>query len=499
MRKHIGYIPAVLFTGFYLFMGMTGASLTMSMILVWLACFWISAFFLHKGLFWGGIFGILPGIHMIYMSTQYTGQVINIEMPLGIMLILFYGILGFYLWKKRNDIPKAENKEIVIMVVKVVLTIAVIMVSAYVAVISGMILISEGINQVFAYIGMLVIPSLFLPLIWLKKRKKFFLIWLIPAVIYFIALGVNYGMIKYDESITINTSPNINVHEYLPFEEDSKIVKYDSKTLKLTDNLPKIDGAAALFPVYSAFVNAVYPDTTELHDGIFEYNNTPEGYQNLAEKKTDIFIGVYPSEDQIAYAGTNNTTYKYTPIGTEAFVFFVHKDNPIGNLTTEQIQEIYSGEITNWKQLGGKNEDIAAFQRNEGSGSQSMLERFMGDKPIMEAPKELVNDLMAGIIERVANYKSKTNSIGFSFRYYVEGIIKNPDIKMISIDGIAPTAENIKNGTYPVVTPIYAVTYEEQTNENVDKLLNWILSDEGQYIIEETGYVGIPGGVDYEE
>ncbi len=182
MRKFIGYIPAALFTGFYLFSGLTGASITMSMVLIWLACFWLSAFFLHKGLFWGGAFGLLPGVHMIYMSTQYTGQVINIEMPLGIILILFYGIYGFYLWKKRNDIPKPENKEIIIMVVKVALTVAVIMASAYIAVISGMILISEGINQVFAYIGMLVIPSLFLPLIWLKKRKKFFLIWLIPAV-----------------------------------------------------------------------------------------------------------------------------------------------------------------------------------------------------------------------------------------------------------------------------------------------------------------------------
>ena len=499
MRKFIGYIPAALFTGFYLFSGLTGASITMSMVLIWLACFWLSAFFLHKGLFWGGAFGLLPGVHMIYMSTQYTGQVINIEMPLGIILILFYGIYGFYLWKKRNDIPKPENKEIIIMVVKVALTVAVIMASAYIAVISGMILISEGINQVFAYIGMLVIPSLFLPLIWLKKRKKFFLIWLIPAVIYFISLGINYGMVQYDKSITINTSPNINVHEYLPFKEDSKIVKYDSKTLKFTEDLPIIDGAAALFPVYSAFVNATYPDTTELHDGVFEYNNTPGGYQLLAEKQTDIFIGVYPSDEQKAYAEECNTTFEYTPIGSEGFVFFVHKDNPIENLTTEQIQGIYSGEITNWKQVGGKNEKIEAFQRNEGSGSQSMLKRFMGDKPIMEAPTEFKNDLMSGIIERVSNYKNKTNSIGFSFRYYVEGIIKNPDIKMISIDGVAPTAENIKNGTYPVVTPIYAVTYEEQTNENVNKLLDWILSDEGQYIIEETGYVGIPGGVDYEE
>ena len=61
----------------------------------------------------------------------------------------------------------------------------------------------------------------------------------------------------------------------------------------------------------------------------------------------------------------------------------------------------------------------------------------------------------------------------------------------LSVDGVAPTAENIKNGSYPIITPIYAVTYEENTNENVDKLLDWILSEEGQYIIEATGYVGI--------
>lgn len=124
------------------------------------------------------------------------------------------------------------------------------------------------------------------------------------------------------------------------------------------------------------------------------YNNTPEGYRLLAEKATDIFIGVYPSEKQIEYANEHDTDFCYTQIGTEAFVFFVHKDNPIENLTAEQIKGIYSGEITNWKQVGGKNEQIVAFQRNEGSGSQSMLKRFMGDTPIAEAPKEQVNDLM---------------------------------------------------------------------------------------------------------
>lgn len=484
MKKYIGYIPAALFTAFYLTAGLTGASITMSMALLCLAFFWIAAFMLHKGLIWGSVFGVIPGLNMILRAGS--------DLIIGIAVLLFYIILGICLWKKRDsDTPEVSNKEELILFAKLPLTVITVIVSVYAAIVFGMILIAEGVHQVFAYLGMLVLPTLILPLIWLKKRKKFLKIWLIPALIYFVALGINFGYEKYDESITVNTAPNINVWEYLPFDENSKIVKIDSETLELTGDLPVIDGAAAFFPVYSAFVNAVYPETTELYDGVFEYNNTPGGYQLLAEKGIDLFLGVYPSEEQKAYAEECDTTFVYTPVGTEAFVFFVHKDNPIDNLTTEQIKEIYSGEITNWKQVGGKNEEIAAFQRNEGSGSQSMLKRFMGDTPIMEAPTELVNSMMSGIIEKVSDYRSKSNSIGFSFRYYVEGIIQNPDIKMLSVDGVAPTADNIRNGSYPIVTPMYAVTYEENTNENVEKLLQWILSEEGQYIIEQTGYVGI--------
>ena len=68
MKKYIGYIPAALFTTFYLVAGLTGASITMSMALFWLACFWIAAFLLHKGLVWGEIFGLIPGLHMILIG-----------------------------------------------------------------------------------------------------------------------------------------------------------------------------------------------------------------------------------------------------------------------------------------------------------------------------------------------------------------------------------------------------------------------------------------------
>ncbi len=304
-----------------------------------------------------------------------------------------------------------------------------------------------------------------------------------------VLLGINATENPGPESI--DTAPSIDVDEYLPFVEDSKIVKYDSKTLKLTDNLPVIDGATAAFPVYSAFVNAVYPNTTKLNDDSFVYNNTVGGYRELAERNTDIFIGAAPSAKQIEYAEECGTTFEYTQIGWEAFVFFVHKNNPITSLTADQIRKIYSGEITNWKEIGGNDEEIVPFQRNEGSGSQSMMLRFMGDVPLVEPDMEEMIGFMGGIVEEVASYKNQTSSIGYSFRYYIEGIVCHPDIKMIAIEGVAPTAGNIKNNTYPIIAPVYAVTYANNPNPNVKALIDWMLSDEGQYIIKESGYVGM--------
>ena len=344
------------------------------------------------------------------------------------------------------------------------------------------------------YASIFILPLL-IPLIWIKKRKAYLIFYLSFLFCFIVLIGTQCGINSYNKKITIDVTPNINVYEYLPFDENSKIVKIESKTLSFDDvptiNQPIIDGATAAFPVYSAFVHAVYPESTRLNENVFQYNNTVEGYAALARKETDIFIGAYPSKDQIAYAEANGTTFQYTQIGSEAFVFFVHKDNPVNNLTLDQIKGIYSGRITNWSQVGGNNEEIVAFQRNEGSGSQSMLIRLMGDTPIMKPDvKENIGG-MGEIIQEVADYQNKSTSIGFSFRYYVEGMIKNPDIKVIAIDGVSPNVENIKNNSYPIVAPVYAVTYEGNTKYTVAQLIDWILSDEGQYIIEQTGYVGI--------
>lgn len=379
---------------------------------------------------------------------------------------------------------------------KLVLTVGCLIIDFFIGVFGVLWLIwGIGANDILSFGVFLVFPALFIPLVWTKrdKWKKCFIGWLIFMVVYIGVLAIPFAIDKYEKSITIKEVVNIDTDDYMPFDENSKIVVLEEEsTLKLTEDLPIVDGAAAFFPVYSAYVNAVYPNDTKLSDdGVFQYNNTYLGYLKLGEKETDIFFGVYPSEEQILDAKFANTEFIFTPIGDEAFVFFTHKDNPVDSLTIEQVKAIYSGQITNWKEVGGKNVPIKAYQRNQGSGSQSMMERFMDKTLLMEAPKEQVQDLMSGIIDRVTDYQNRNSAIGYSYRYYLTGIMANPDVKVLKINGVEPTNENVRNGSYPIRTPIYAVTYEGNPNENVDILIDWVLGPQGQELLEKSGYVGL--------
>ena len=120
--------------------------------------------------------------------------------------------------------------------------------------------------------------------------------------------------------------------------------------------------------------------------------------------------------------------------------------NPVKSLTVDEIKGIYSGEITNWKEVGGKNKAIRAFQRPENSGSQTALQNLMGDVPIMDPPVEDIASLMGTIIDEVSDYKNYNNAIGYTFRYYSTQMMKNNNIRLLAINGVEPTMETIRSG-----------------------------------------------------
>lgn len=291
--------------------------------------------------------------------------------------------------------------------------------------------------------------------------------------------------------------------DYQPFKEKTKAVKLtEPSALKLTDNLPKIDGATALYPLYAAFVQAVYPEDEYYRHGKYSSEHesnigpvvacygTSSAYNSLINGKVDIIFCAEPSDEQLDEAAENGISFNLTPIGKEAFVFFVNNKNKISDITTEQIRGIYSGKITNWKELGGKNNDIRIFQRAKNSGSQTMFLSVMGDTSILPPVTENILTFMLDMVEVTADYRNYSSAIGYSFLFYTAEMVNNKKIKILSINGIAPSAKTIQTGEYQYTDYFYAITANTE-NENVNKFIEWILSEQGQYLVSKTGYVSI--------
>lgn len=332
-------------------------------------------------------------------------------------------------------------------------------------------------------VGIVLVMTLFN-----KKKHKKIIYRMIIGVIALSLIVAIPGI--YEKTRPVVQDGYVDTSSYAPFHELSQVVTLkEPSTLKIKDNLPIIDGATALYPVYSAFARAVYPEKEyEQHNSEVMSNRTGEAYENLINGRADIIFVVAPSEQQLAKAERLGKELKLTPIGKEAFVFFVNDKNPVQSLTVDEIKGIYTGDITNWKEVGGKNKDIRAFQRPQDSGSQTALQHFMGDVPIMDPPVEDIASLMGTIIDQVSDYKNYNNAMGYTFRYYSTEMTKNNSIRLLAVDGVEPTKETIRSGEYPITNELYAVTAGSE-NPHVDALIDWILSEQGQEIVEKTGYV----------
>lgn len=287
----------------------------------------------------------------------------------------------------------------------------------------------------------------------------------------------------------------VNLFQYKPFAEGSKaVVLEEPSTYRIDSNPPRLDGATALYPLYSAFVQSVYPevkyDPYDFKDSQVICSTTPEAYKRLINGETDVIFVAGPSLAQQKQAKRKGVELKLTPIGREAFVFFVNKRNSVTGLTSAQIKDIYAGKIKNWKEVGGKNNTIRAFQRPEDSGSQTMLEKFMGDTPLMTPPKEDIADVMSGIIHQTSSYRNYKNALGYSFLFYSSEMNQSGEIALLAIDGVIPDKESIRSEQYPLASEFYAVTAGSD-NPNIQPFLDWIQSSQGQELVEKTGYTSV--------
>ena len=148
--------------------------------------------------------------------------------------------------------------------------------------------------------------------------------------------------------------------------------------------------------------------------------------------ETDLVLAAEPAPEVLSEL-TEQDRWLLTPFATDALVFVVNQDNPVDSLTVEEIQKIYTGEITNWSQVGGEDLEIAAFQRNQGAGSQTMFEKLVMDGLTpMDPPEAWVSDSMLGLLEGVRSYDNSPAAIGYTVYYYANDMEMAQGLKAVS-------------------------------------------------------------------
>ena len=218
-------------------------------------------------------------------------------------------------------------------------------------------------------------------------------------------------------------------------------------------------------------------------------NNTHPSYNNLIDGTVDLIICARESsEDEQNYALEKGVTLIEKPIANDSFAFLLNRANSVDNLTHEQVVGIYTGQITNWKEVGGEDQPIKAFTRNRNSGSQEKMEKLvMQGTPMVDLPELRGGSMMSPYL----SLETAPYGIAYSpYYYYLYMSDSTTKVKAISINGVPPTSEYIRNKTYPYVSAVVAVIRSDTPADSyARKIFDYLTTPDGKKIIEASGYV----------
>lgn len=178
-----------------------------------------------------------------------------------------------------------------------------------------------------------------------------------------------------------------------------------------------------------------------------------------------------------------------TVIALDGVIILTDKNAGITDMTLEQLAKIFSGEITNWKQVGGADMAINPIIREDGSGTRDCLDTILGTVPGFNTDNYSKYSTQASTGAMIAQVQSVKGSIGYANLGAISGI-DSSKVSISSVEGVEATAENVQNGTYEISRNLILVTKGEPSG-CVEFLMIWILSEQGQKIVEAKGFVPI--------
>ncbi len=293
------------------------------------------------------------------------------------------------------------------------------------------------------------------------------------------------GVYVYEQSITIRDK-SFSSSDYYPFDENSKVARLEGpSSLRFTVNdAPRIV-AYSDYNLISAYVTATYPE--EIFKGgnesyLSQSLNPGVVYETCSH---DIFFNRMSSFIRYNNKELENDAVSITAVARDALVIYTHKSNPVRNLTTEQLSDICTGRITNWKEVGGEDRKIELYTAHNTTLYKDVLEQYLGAQ--LSSYQQKLNFVFPYICldYREVEYRNTRGALGFTFMSGFDDRYKNTHT--ISIDGVGADKDTVADGSYPLCDDICAMTRAER-EENVSKFIDWIISDEGRILTKLSGF-----------
>ena len=213
----------------------------------------------------------------------------------------------------------------------------------------------------------------------------------------------------------------------------------------------------------------------------FTYNPTGSGsgIQAVSEGRCDIGLASRGLKDDEKSSGLTETVLAYDGIAV-----VVSPENPVSDLTIEQIADIYTGKITNWKDVGGNDAEIVLIGREAGSGTRDGFESITGTEEACQYRQELTS---TGDV--IATVSQNPNAIGYASLSAVK-----ESVKALSVGGVAPSEDTVKDGSYVIQRPFVLVTKDGVTlSPAAQAFLDYALSADAAPIIAQAGAVAANG------
>lgn len=272
---------------------------------------------------------------------------------------------------------------------------------------------------------------------------------------------------------------DINLERFEPFGRKSKLKNYDTN-FKIMDNYPKINAASAFYPFAATLVQNLY-DKTNYDSSYVTMVSTNDGFDAISNGSCDILISTEPSEEQMERLIKSEADLEYIPICKEKLEVINNLNNPISNLSIEQLREIYEGKINSWSSIErlGIEEDrdeIHTYTLEKNNGSRTCFDKVVPDA-IIDEKCHFKATSMDSIITNVGEDK---NGLCYAFDSYYWTMIYDFRTKRVKIDG-----KSIEDEDYPLQFDVYLIYNKNSDNPNVQKLVDYITSEDGKEFIKE--------------